>query len=134
MALASEPLTFRSGSRLPMASFHDAIEMAESDDEELAGSAGGDDHHHGFDDDELPFLEPAARADMIEGSDDDAEGAELPGLASEDSEGEDEHARPPPPPVLPAHQGMFQTPWYLPKISQIAAKLMSEPVTVGSPV
>ena len=94
-----------------MAAFHDAIEMASSDDEDIAGSAGGDDHHHpDFIDDELPFLEPAARADMVEGSDGEAEGVELPGLASEESEGEDEHARPPPPPVLPARQGVSLTP------------------------
>ncbi len=88
-----------------MAAFHDAIEMASSDDEDVAGSAGSDDNHPDFIDDELPFLDPAARADMTEGSDGEAEGVELPGLASEESEGEDEHARPPPPPVLPARQG-----------------------------
>ena len=107
--VTSEPLTLRSGSRLPMASFHDAIEMASSDDEDIAGSGGGDDHHRDFDDDELPFLEPAAREDMIEGSDGEAEGVALPGLASEESEDEDEHARPPPPPVLPARQGVSRT-------------------------
>ena len=84
-----------------MASFHDAIEMALSDDEEAPGLGEGNDPHHEVEDDELPFLEPAARADMSEGSDGEGEGAELPGVASEESEGEDEHARPPPPPPPP---------------------------------
>ena len=95
-----------------MASFHDAIEMASSDDDEPPGLIDTSQRHphhgdhregyrHEFDDDELPFLEPAAGQDMSEGSDGEAEGAELPGLASQESDDEDEHARAPPMPPPP---------------------------------
>ena len=100
--------------RLPMASFQDAIEMASSDDEEPPGLIDAPEvqqhhgehpegYHHESDDDELPFLEPAAGHDMSEESDGEPEADELPALVLQDMDDEGELARAPPMP--PPRQG-----------------------------